>query len=59
MRYISAYRIFRKSLLNAETVDFGSNANLDCILSWSTSRFSAIESRHHARAEGKSGYTLQ
>ena len=35
----------------------GPNANIDVLLTWATSRFSAIKVNHQTRKFGQSGYT--
>jgi len=57
-RNISAFRAFRTRLRNA-FIDYRSPyVNLDVLLTWSTTRFTAIPVRHDPRAAGVSNYTL-
>jgi undecaprenyl-phosphate 4-deoxy-4-formamido-L-arabinose transferase len=56
-RQVSALRVFRTRLRNA-FVDYRSpTVNIDVLLTWSTTRFSAVRVRHEARQFGESGYT--
>jgi undecaprenyl-phosphate 4-deoxy-4-formamido-L-arabinose transferase len=57
-RNISAFRAFRTRLRSA-FADYGSPyVNLDVLLTWSTTRFTAVKVRHDPRAAGVSNYTL-
>jgi undecaprenyl-phosphate 4-deoxy-4-formamido-L-arabinose transferase len=55
---VSAFRVFRTDLRRAFTDYRGPHPNIDVMLTWGTSRFSAIEVRHEQRASGASGYTI-
>lgn len=57
-RRVSAFRAFRAHLRNAFADYRDSFVSIDVLLTWGTSRFNAIPVAHHARAEGKSNYTL-
>jgi glycosyltransferase involved in cell wall biosynthesis len=56
---ISAFRAFRTDIRDA----FGPNdspfVNIDVLLTWGSTRFTAIPVRHDPRAAGKSNYTLR
>lgn len=54
----SAFRAFRTELREAFDGYRNPSVNVDVLLSWGTTRFSAIEVRHDARHDGSSGYTL-
>lgn len=56
---MSSFRAFRTSLRNGFEVDLGPAVSLDALLSWSTSRFTAITVDHHERADGRSRYTFR
>ncbi len=56
-RQVSALRVFRADLRKA-FVDYRSPAvNIDVLLTWATTRFTAVRVRHEARKFGQSGYT--
>ena len=57
-RKISAFRAFRTRLRSAFADYRSPYVNLDVLLTWSTSRFTAIEVRHDPRAAGVSNYSL-
>jgi glycosyltransferase involved in cell wall biosynthesis len=57
-RRISAFRAFRTSLRDAFANYHNSYVSIDVLLSWGTTRFSAIPVLHDARREGASGYSL-
>jgi len=54
----SAFRVFRTELRNAFSDYRNPSVNMDVLLSWGTTRFSAVTVRHEPRQEGSSGYTL-
>jgi undecaprenyl-phosphate 4-deoxy-4-formamido-L-arabinose transferase len=58
-RSISAFRAFRTDLRDAFWAFNAAHVSLDVLLSWATTRFTAVEVRHDERAEGRSGYTLR
>jgi undecaprenyl-phosphate 4-deoxy-4-formamido-L-arabinose transferase len=58
-RKVSAFRIFRTSLRDAFDRFHGPNVSIDVLLTWGTTRFSAIEVPHHARKYGQSSYTFR
>ena len=56
-RRVSAWRIFRTQLREA-FVTYGSPyVSIDVLLTWGTTKFSAISLRHAPRARGESNYT--
>ena len=56
-RQVSALRAFRTELRKA-FVDYRSPAvNIDVLLTWATTRFTALQVRHESRQFGQSGYT--
>lgn len=57
-RRISAFRAFRTSLRKAFANYHNSYVSVDVLLSWGTTRFSAVPVLHDARREGASGYSL-
>ncbi len=57
-RRVSAFRAFRTELRSA-FADFRSpSVSIDVLLTWGTTRFSAIEVRHEPRTLGRSNYSL-
>jgi len=54
---VSALRVFKTRLRNAFTNYADPIVNIDVLLTWGTTRFSAIKVRHDVRTLGKSGYT--
>lgn len=58
-RQANALRVFRTQLRDA-FVDYQSpTVNIDVLLSWSTSSFTAVRVRHEPRRSGPSGYTFR
>jgi glycosyltransferase involved in cell wall biosynthesis len=58
-RNSSAFRVFRTRLRQA-FVDYQSpSVSIDVLLTWSTTKFSAVPVRHEERAFGSSGYTVR
>jgi glycosyltransferase involved in cell wall biosynthesis len=55
---VSGFRAFRTDLRDAFASFEGPNPNVDVLLSWGTSRYAATTVAHHARAAGRSGYTV-
>ena len=56
-RHVSALRVFRTELRDA-FADYRSPAvNIDVLLTWATTRFTAVRVRHEPRLYGESGYT--
>jgi len=56
---VSAYRVFRTRLRESFTAYRSPTVNIDVLLTWSTTRFSAVTVRHDERSVGDSGYTLR
>lgn len=54
---VSALRVFRTRLRNAFSEYKNPNVNIDVMLTWATTNYSAIRVRHESRKLGKSGYT--
>ncbi len=57
-RQISAYRAFRTSLREAFAGYQGTFVSIDVLLTWGTTRFTAVPVDHAARAVGESNYTI-
>jgi glycosyltransferase involved in cell wall biosynthesis len=57
-RMIGPFRLFRTSVRAAFADYRGMFANLDVLLTWGTTRFTAVRVRHDARQAGRSSYTL-
>jgi len=58
-RNVSAYRAFRTRLRAAFGRYQSPFVSLDVLLTWGTTRFTAVAVPHHPRAAGKSNYTLR
>ena len=58
-RKVSAFRVFRSKLRNAFEAYRSPTVNIDVLLTWGTTRFSAITVKHDVRYAGESGYTLR
>jgi glycosyltransferase involved in cell wall biosynthesis len=58
-RKVSAFRVFRTSLREGFEHYRGPFVSIDVLLTWGTTRFSAIPVRHDARSSGTSNYTLR
>jgi glycosyltransferase involved in cell wall biosynthesis len=56
---ISAFRIFRTQVRDAFSTYRSPFVSIDVLLTWGTSKFTAIEVKHEARAVGASNYTLK
>jgi glycosyltransferase involved in cell wall biosynthesis len=57
-RNVSAFRAFRTDLRAAFADYAGAYVSIDVLLSWGTTRFTAVPVRHDTRAEGRSSYTF-
>jgi glycosyltransferase involved in cell wall biosynthesis len=57
-RNVSAFRVFRTRLREGFREYRSPYVSIDVLLTWATSRFTAIKVRHAPRAAGVSGYTL-
>jgi glycosyltransferase involved in cell wall biosynthesis len=58
-RNISAFRVFRTQVREAFQQYRGPFVSVDVLLTWGTTRFSALTVRHDSRRAGVSGYTLR
>ena len=58
-RRSSAFRVFRTDLRRAFEGYRGQFVSIDVLLTWGTTRFSAVSVRHDPRKEGVSSYTLR
>ena len=58
-RKISAFRAFRTDLRDAFQDYRGSFVSIDVLLTWATTRFTAVTVRHDPRSAGVSNYTLR
>jgi len=56
-RQVSALRVFRTRLRDAFADYRSPTVNIDVLLTWATTSFSAVRVRHEARKYGQSGYT--
>jgi len=59
VRNVSAFRVFRTQVRNAFALYDGPAVSIDVLLTWGTSRFSAVKVRHDPRRLGSSKYTLR
>ncbi len=57
-RQVSAFRAFRTRLRNAFEDYHGPFLSIDVLLTWATTRFSAVAVQHDSRRIGASNYTL-
>lgn len=57
-RMVSAFRAFRTELRASFERYSGSFVSIDVLLTWSTTRFTALRVRHESRTIGASNYTL-
>ena len=58
-RQVSAFRAFRRQVVNAFRQYEGSFVSVDVLLTWGTNRFGAVMVHHEARKQGASGYTFR
>lgn len=58
-RHVSAFRVFRAQLREAFDEYRSPSVNIDVLLTWATTRFTALPVRHEARKYGESGYTTR
>jgi glycosyltransferase involved in cell wall biosynthesis len=58
-RHVSAYRAFRTQIRDAFADYRSSFVSIDVLLTWGTSRFSAVPVRHDERRAGTSHYTFR
>jgi len=57
-RDLSAFRIFRKSLVNDIKLSELTNGVVDVVLNWATTRFASVEIEMKKRSEGQSNYSI-
>ncbi len=58
-RYVSAFRVFRTQLRGAFNEYRSLSVNIDVLLTWGTTSFTALPVRHESRKYGESGYTTR
>jgi undecaprenyl-phosphate 4-deoxy-4-formamido-L-arabinose transferase len=58
-RHVSALRVFRAQLREAFAAYRSPSVNIDVLLTWATTRFTAVPVRHDPRSEGESGYSMR
>lgn len=58
-RHVSAFRVFRSQLRVAFDEYRSPSVNIDVLLTWATTRFTALPVRHELRKYGKSGYSTR
>lgn len=58
-RQVSALRVFRTNLRDAFSEYRSPTVNIDVLLTWATTRFTAVRVKHDARKFGQSGYTVR
>jgi undecaprenyl-phosphate 4-deoxy-4-formamido-L-arabinose transferase len=58
-RQVSALRAFRTRVRDAFTEYRSPTVNIDVLLTWATTNFSAVRVRHEARKFGETGYTTR
>ncbi len=58
-RNVSAFRVFRTRLREGFRDYRSPFVSIDVLLTWTTSRFTAIKVRHEPRPTGESGYTVR
>lgn len=58
-RKVSAFRVFRTKVRDAFVSYQGPHVSIDVLLTWGTTRFSAVNVRHDPRKIGVSNYTLR
>jgi glycosyltransferase involved in cell wall biosynthesis len=56
---VCAFRAFRRHVARSFDHYSGSSVSIDVLLTWGTSRFSAVDVEHRPRTAGKSNYTLR
>ncbi len=56
---VSAFRAFRAHLRNSFAEYRGPSVNIDVLLTWGTTRFTAVTVRQNERAVGMSGYSFR
>ncbi len=58
-RHVSPYRVFRTQIRDAFAEYRSPHVSIDALLSWGTTRFTAISVQHDARKIGVSNYTFR
>jgi undecaprenyl-phosphate 4-deoxy-4-formamido-L-arabinose transferase len=58
-RRVSAFRAFRTELRHAFEQYGNPYVSIDVLLTWATTRFTAVEVRHEPRRQGRSNYTFR
>ncbi|HVT59470.1 MAG TPA: glycosyltransferase family 2 protein [Thermoanaerobaculia bacterium] len=58
-RQVSAFRLFRTELREAFAQYGNPYVSVDVLLTWATTRFTAVPVRHEGRRAGRSNYTLR
>ncbi len=58
-RYVSAFRVFRTQLRDAFANYQGPFPSIDVLLTWGTTRFTAVPVQHNPRKAGMSNYTFR
>ena len=58
-RKVSSFRVFRARLRDAFAYYRSPSVNIDVLLTWGTTRFTAVPVKHEPRPSGQSGYTLR
>ncbi len=58
-RMVSAFRVFRTNLSDAFANYDNPFVNIDVLLTWGTTRFTAVKVRHDSRKSSESNYTLR
>jgi undecaprenyl-phosphate 4-deoxy-4-formamido-L-arabinose transferase len=58
-RVVSAWRVFRTQLRDAFAAYHSPFVSIDVLLTWGTTKFSAVRVRHDPRTIGKSNYTFR
>ena len=58
-RKVSPFRVFRRHLTEAFAAYKSPFVSIDVLLTWGTTRFSAVEVRHEPRTVGQSNYTFK
>jgi glycosyltransferase involved in cell wall biosynthesis len=56
---MSSFRAFPTRLREGFAADLGPGVSLDALLAWSTPHFGSVTVAHHARADGRSTYSLR
>ena len=57
-KHLSAFRVFRKSLIDNVDLDHLTNGVVDVVLTWNTTRFATVEIEMKKRPSGQSNYNI-